>query len=323
MSSRAAGSLSRKRMEQLVRAVGSRSDDNAAQLEFTEYDWHDPHYFSGEQLVKLDDFARAAAQAMGERFSDFCRTRFDVIVSSITQHFAGEYFNDLAGDRRKDCLAVFGAAPDDPCGWIALPEQTANEWARRLLGDSDTEEDSSRTLSSLEESLLLDLVSALIEALSTSSATRDFRLAGGLVRGRPPLDLPDTEELCKISFDVKKTDSENSSPASLVMRCSELASVAGKILPPVDEFSDQDISGAILDHLREMTVTVTAQLDSTALTFEEVMSLQVNDLLLLDKTLEEPIELIVDGRRLFSGRPAKSVGKYAVVISAVSDSDTA
>lgn len=322
MSSRAAGSLSRKRMEQLIRAVGSRSDDNAAQSEFTEYDWHDPHYFSSEQLVKLDGFAQVAAQAMGARFSDFCRAEFDVIVSSITQHFAGEYFDDVSGDRQKDCLAVFGASPESPRGWIGMPEQTASDWTRRLLGDSGTEEDTSRTLSALEESLLLDLTSALIEAFSTCSAAYSFRPVGDLVKGRPPLDLPDTEELCKLSFEVRKADSEKGSPAYLVIPCSELASVAGKTLPPVNEFSDNDISRAILDHLREMTVTVTAQLDSTTLTFEEVMNLQVDDMLLLDKTLEEPIEMIVDGRELLSGRPAKSAGKYAVVITAVPDNDT-
>lgn len=53
------------------------------------------------------------------------------------------------------------------------------------------------------------------------------------------------------------------------------------------------------------------------------MNLQVNDMLLLDKSVDEPIELIVEGKAVFSGRPAKSGGKYAAVIGAMLDGDSA
>ncbi len=64
-----------------------------------------------------------------------------------------------------------------------------------------------------------------------------------------------------------------------------------------------------------LSVSVTAQLASTVLTFEEIMGLGVDDILLLDKRTNEPVELIVKGRTVFRGRPAKSDGRYAVVIT--------
>ncbi len=45
------------------------------------------------------------------------------------------------------------------------------------------------------------------------------------------------------------------------------------------------------------------------------MSLGVGDILLLDKKTDEPVELVVEDRVLFRGRPARSGGKYAVVIT--------
>ena len=48
---------------------------------------------------------------------------------------------------------------------------------------------------------------------------------------------------------------------------------------------------------------------------EEVMSLSVSDILLLDKKVDEPIQLIIEDRMLFRGRAAKSVGNYAAVIT--------
>jgi flagellar motor switch protein FliM len=129
--------------------------------------------------------------------------------------------------------------------------------------------------------------------------------------------------VCKISFDVKKTDSEDSLPAYFLLPCRELGPVVGRSFRDTGEFSSNEVSRAILDHLQEMTVAVTAQLDSTTLTFEEVMNLQVNDMLLLDKTVDESIDLIVDGRKLYKGRPAKSAGRYAVTISGMAVGDTA
>ena len=322
MSNRAANSLGRKRVEQLLRAVGSQPAEDAAQVEFAEYDWHDPHFFNGRQLAKLDGFARSAARAMATKFSDFCRSRHDVTITSITQHFAGEYLAEASQGEQSDCSVRFGPTPEHPCGLIGMREQTASAWARQLLGDSESGEESSSALSSLEESLLLDLTSALVEAFSRSNPAFSFCIAGDLVKGPLPIDVAATEEICRISFDVKKVDADEATVAYFLIPCRELAPAAGKTVPG-GEFSANEISAAILDNLQEVKVTVTAQLDSTKLTFEELVNLQVNDMLLLDKTVGEPIELIVEGKTLFSGRPAKSTGKYAVVVAAVLDGDAA
>jgi len=43
--------------------------------------------------------------------------------------------------------------------------------------------------------------------------------------------------------------------------------------------------------------------------------------LLLDKKVTDPIELITSGRTALLGRPVKSVGKYAVLITEVYKDD--
>ncbi|MHC4541393.1 MAG: FliM/FliN family flagellar motor switch protein, partial [Planctomycetota bacterium] len=123
------------------------------------------------------------------------------------------------------------------------------------------------------------------------------------------------EELCKISFDVKQTGSEDASRAYFLMTCEKLEPVVGTSTQPSAQFSTDDISKAILNHLQTMPVTVTAQFASAAVTFEEVMNLQVDDILLLDKKVDEPAELVIDGRTVCCGWPTKSMGKYAVTIT--------
>ena len=64
-----------------------------------------------------------------------------------------------------------------------------------------------------------------------------------------------------------------------------------------------------------MPISITAHLARTSLTIEEAMNLQVDDVLLLDKKTSESIELFVEGRTIFRGRPAKSEGKRAIIIT--------
>jgi flagellar motor switch protein FliM len=94
-----------------------------------------------------------------------------------------------------------------------------------------------------------------------------------------------------------------------------MESVVGKAEQAVGVFSADDISKAILGHMQQMPVFITAQLAATVFTLKEIMSLEVGDILLLDKKVNEPIELITSGRTALLGRPARLAGKYAVVIT--------
>lgn len=315
MSSAIVNNLSREKIKELLAAVGSEPTEDTTQIEATEHNWHQPHCFSSDQLKKLDSFTKKTAVAIAQKFADFYHSDFNVTIASTTQHFADEFLNQTSDGKQGDYYLAFGTDQDHPCGLISIPPQTATIWATQLLGESESEEDSGRDLSQLEESLLLDIISAIVEALSNSHDSYNFQPARSITRGQLPLELQGTEELCRITFRVEKADSENSSEAHFLILCDKLEPVVGKTAQIAGGFSAEDISKAILDHLQQMSISVTAQLASTVLTFEEVMSLQADDILLLDKRIDELVELIVEGRTIFRGRPAKSAGKYAVVVT--------
>lgn len=324
MSGGATNSLSKEKIQQLLMAVGSEPTEDITQVEAAEYNWHEPHYFNSKQLEKLDNFAQTAATAVAEKVSKFCRSELNVTIASTTQHFADEFLNQSSDSEQKDYCLSFGANQEQKCGLIGIPEQAALNWARQLLGDSDSEseKDPGRDLSQLEESLLLDLVSAIVEVFSGLDESFDFHSAKSIVKGQWPLGMEDTEELCKISFDVKKADSEKSSEIYFLILCSELEPVAGKTEQGSADFSAENVSKMIIEHLQEIPVLITGQLASAVFTFEEIMNLQADDILLLDKRVDQPVELIVDGRTVYYGRPAKSAGKYAVSIAATAFGDT-
>ena len=322
MSGSVTNSMSREKIEQLLMAVGSEPAEDITQVEATEYNWNEPHCFNSGQLVKLGNFTEAVAVAMAQKFSKFCRSEFNVTVTATTQHYVQEFLSTFSDSEQKDYYIPFGADQEQICGLISIPEQVALNWARQLLGDSESEKEPGGELPQLEESLLLDLVSALVEVFSGLDESLDLHSAKSIVKGQWPLEMEGTEELCKISFDVKKSDSEKSSEMYFLILCSELGPVAGKADRDYVDFSAEDISKMILGHLQEIPVLITGQLASAVFTFEEIMNLQADDILLLDKRVDQPVELIVDGRTVYYGRPAKSAGKYAVSIAATAFGDT-
>jgi len=321
MSGKAANNLSSQRINELLTAAHSAPKEEIPDTQAADYNWHEPHYFSSAQLLKLDDLVKKVALALTRKFAGFCRSEFNITIASTTQHFAEEFLKLRPDGQSRDHYLAFGTDPKHPYGLLGIPEETAVIWARQLLGDAESAKDLGKSLSQLERSLLLDLTSALVEAFSSACAIADVRPADDIVQGHWPLELNSIEEFCKISFVVKKAGSEGGSGAYFMMVSEKLEPAVGKSTYSSDRFSANDVSRAILNHLQTAPVPVTVRLASTMLTFEEIMNLQVDDILLLDRRVDEPVELIVDGRTVYYGWPVKSGEKYAVSIAPAPPAD--
>ena len=307
--------LTHSKIQQLLAAVGSAPTEDNSQIEAQEHNWSVPHFFSDTQLEKLSDFTEQLAGTIAEKFSDFCRTQFEVTTDSTAQCFADEYLNKPTDDKDINFYLPFGTNQENQFGLLAFPEETAVLWVKQLLGDNESEENTDRKLSQLERSLLLDLASTLIKALSGLYKNCDLQPARNIESGQCPLEMHGTEELCRISLNIKKSGTENNTTAYFLIPCGKLEPALGKTTKTKSEPTPEDISKMIFEHLEKTSVNVTVQLASVELNFEEMMDLQVNDIVLLDKKIDEPIELIVEGRTVCYGWPAQSAGMYAVTIS--------
>ena len=68
--------------------------------------------------------------------------------------------------------------------------------------------------------------------------------------------------------------------------------------------------------MHNVPIEVIARFNPASMALNDVMNLAVGDILLLDKKVDEPIELLLNNRPCLLGHPAASLGKYAVVIAA-------
>ena len=308
-----------------------------------EFNWRRPRCFSSEQLGNLESLTKKFATTLAEKFALFYNNTFDVTITSTTQHFAGELGREITGSKRNDYCLSFGLARENQCGFISVPQDTALSWVTDLLGDSSlrsaspekeavSDKDSSvqtnppqaksgqekaaTGLTQLEESLLLEIGTTIINALSlTLGLDNNFEQPKAITTAYVPMEIPQEQELCKITFSVRKNGSEKQCQAYLVISCDKLAPAVGKeyrIQKTENGISDSDI---IIHHLQQMPVSITAQLARTAISFEELMDIRSCDIVLLEKGVNEPVELMVQNKALFHGRLVKSDGQYAVLIT--------
>ncbi len=336
---------------QLLAAIGSQAEgkpSDVAQEEIADYDWRHPHCFSSSQLNRLNNFAKKIAEIMSGKFTQLYHRDFNVTVTSISQHFAGGFLDQvLRGGQKNYNLAFVPGSAGGGFGSIIIPEKTAIAWVKELLGEAEPAKDTDNSgsqqpdkpLSQLEESLLYDIASAIVDSLAISlrsteggSVDYDVRPAEAFVKDRLPIELQDIEEICVIVFGIEKVVAEGSqkgpahpaggSEVSFLIPCRRLTHhwpVVGKVVEPDKKLSNEDISKSILEHLQRMPITVTVQLGTAMLSFEQIMGLSTCDIFLLDKAYDEPVELVVEGRVVLRGRPAKLSGQHAIVITDLED----
>jgi flagellar motor switch protein FliM len=309
--------LSGEKVRQLLSVVGSSPTQESAQPEVAEYNWHQPHRFAGIQVKKLEEVAKKIIPVVVKKFGSLCHRDITAKTTSITEHFADEFIDKALSDEQDDYYLAFGAEERGSAGFVWIPLKTAFAWVRQLLGESEPEEDSGRDLSQLEESLLLDMAAIIVEGLCVALRNVKVKPVGPVVRGQLPMELRGTEELCKIALGFDNGQPENpegQTEASVVILCDELEPVVGTE-QSATRFDAEAVARAVLAHLQQTSVCVNGYLGSTTLTFEQIMDLGTGDVMLLNRRIDEPIELVLEGRPILRGRPAKSGGKYAVVIT--------
>ena len=311
MSKSARDKLTSDRIRQLIAAVGAKShEDTSSDIDAVDFDWRQPRYFNLEQCEKLQGFAETVAGECVEEFSRLYQADSSVSLISAKQCFLPEPDRE---PEEQGYYVPFGMGSQALVGFLFIPTRSALVWTGQILGSADAPEGTDRELSTLEESLLSDIASGLLQAFSRAYAKE--LTVHSVVSDRSAIDLKGSEELYEITFEAAKESQETAvTRGSFVVCCDKLDSIAGKAASSQAKVSDAQIANSILEHIHQVPVAVSVELGNAMIPFREVLGLQANDIILLDKKVTETIDVLIEDRGLFQGRPIQSGGNYAVVI---------
>jgi len=99
------------------------------------------------------------------------------------------------------------------------------------------------------------------------------------------------------------------------LTCDSLEGLAGAATGKAAPASAEAIRKALMAHLEQAPVTVRIRLGQSRVTISELMKLEAGDVLLLDKSVDQPAEVLVKDRLIMSGFPAACEGQYALQIT--------
>jgi len=314
--------LTREKLKQLLSAIGSRAKKDDEQPKCEPNDWRKPNCFNKNELELINSLTENTMNIIAEKFEDIAHRKFEASVTNAKQLFADDFLDEQQKEQQQNYYLAFGTEQNNYSAFVATPLPTAVQWVKLALGDSESDSEAkdqeNKNLSPLEESLLWDITSTVVQALSEAHPNDQFISDEKIASQQLPFVLQNTEQMFKIDFQIKEADADKPTNAYFLIPTGILKKLNEKADKSENIYSAKQISNAILKHLQKIPVTVTALLGNASLTLEEIMNLQNSDIILLDKKSNEPASLNINENEIFKCRMAKSKGKYAVIITGLS-----
>lgn len=298
----------------LLSARRARSAPRPAPANVQPFDFHAPHRFPPDALRRLREAAEVMARDLTATLSATLRGAFPIALVDIQEVYVHRLPSADAA-----CYLPLRIA-DRLAGYLLLPLETAVGWVTKLLGGlADVEVPPGRTLSTLETDLLLDITKKIIEAISRASTDN----GGPTITHTPKISLLPLElveegqiaDVCRIAFQRK--EGAKPLPFSLVI-FSELLEPLGGMARPTER-SLEEVQQDMLEHVQTVAMELNVRLATVPVSMRDLVALEPGDVILLPKPMDEPIDVIVCGKAIMTGRPVQYKGWYGLQICRVKE----
>jgi flagellar motor switch/type III secretory pathway protein FliN len=315
-----ATTLDRTNLTHLIEAVGSVPSD-LVQPEFSVYDWKACRVFAGDAWAQLSEAAGGLAKAYAAVFADVCQGDVEATVASMSQRYASEVVKDFgASDNAGYFLPIRSEPGADVCGFLAIPPETAREWGKFLLGETaeKVSEAESEPLSELEETLIYGTSKVLVDKVRLMDASLDVTASDEFAMDQLPVKWPGTESLLSVTIGIKPPEADATHEVTLVLPCYLFGPLVGwdpQEKTQAEGLETIDCSEAIMASIHRVTVPLTPLLGTASLKLTELMSLRVDDVLVLDQPAHQMIDIHFANRTAFRGVPGKQQRQQCVLIT--------
>ena len=296
--------------------------DESQQIESTDFDWTHPHHFSIESLTILNFLAKKIEEKVTDILDTLCQGPFIVTLKENTQHFASFLAAEVPTSQQNHYfLPLITEDESHHCGFVSFPIDTAYILVALMLREVEQIKSEDRRLSGLEDSILVDIISALIEGLAnilTKRGAPAVVTAKTFAKGVWPVEFEGLEDLTSMTYSVKGSTGEFEFTFTLLSTILDPA--VGVELDPDADQRMQQLTKTIMASVNKVPIEVKARMCTASIELDDVMNLRPGDLLLLERKIAEPLEVLLNDQKCFKAYPATLAGKYALVITPPEDS---
>jgi flagellar motor switch protein FliM len=309
----ASDNITNNLIKKLLKSAGEKPAQQT-NLDTAEYDWNQCRYFNKLQMNKIDAFAQQSAKSIAEKLSTSFNTNCNASVENAAQIYASQC-NQHCNSSEKDYNLIFNKNENDFAGLITLPHLSAAALVALLLDDTESENLDEKKLSGLEETFLSDIAENFVTAIRNYHPNCNFTSKAKISNDPLFLDISAGEPMTCITLKIQKENQTQHITAHILIRCRQLHDIAEKQQQNIKPASPQDIEKAVLNSIANVNLQADVKLDSIKLTFKQIMTLEPDDVIVLNKKVSQGADIIIQNQTMFNAQLAKKEGSKAVVIT--------
>jgi flagellar motor switch protein FliM len=289
------------------------------------YDFKRPDRFSKDQLRMLEMMHEAFARNFGTMLSAFIRTVAEIEVVSVRQSSYGEYVNGLANPT---ALTVFSFEPLRGNCMLEINPTIIFPIIDRVLGGPGNPMAKERELTDIEQVVVGKLAVKALDSLR-DSWDRVARVTPEIVNKETNpqfVQLVAPSEMCLvIKFNLKVKDHKGI--MTICFPYMVLETVIQKLSTQKWFISNSGGSSpetreTLKGRLQTTLVPVSVQVGTTVLTASQILALKPGDVIPMGKGVNSQMDVFVEDKRKFGGRPGIHSKRKAIMITNVYADET-
>ncbi len=312
--------LSQNEIDTLLNVVASpqASMVNSKDLNVEKYDFTLPSRVPRDHIRSLRTLHNSYAQSLSSAFSISLHTAVEVTCIHIEQLSYGEYLSSLLDP---SCIGVFVMNPMKGYGVIELNPMLIFPIIDRLLGGSGSARFYNRVFTAIEEMIITQVMEKALNILQ-SAWQRNIKLDIVLERmeNNPQFiqAAATSDPVILIMFDVMMGDVH-----SMMSLCFPFLTIQQALISLrheeyttlVDAETMESCREIMHAHMLNLDVSVSALYKPSRVTLNELMELQEGDIIKLPDTSKDEVQILVNGKIKYSGKPGMANNRRAVQIN--------
>ncbi len=322
-----AEALSQSQIDELLSKMRSGAVEKTAPepiQKIKEYDFSSPKKFTKDQLKSLNNLYENYSRMLSSYLTSILRSTCEVTISQIEEQRYYEFTNALPDST---LIGIFAFTPEESAyseSTMMIEFSTAFGYLLidRLMGGSGAPMAPDRDYTEIELSLL-NLVMERITFYLQEAWSSFFPLLARFVtietNGRFVQTFAPQDVVVIISFEID--DESYKSTANICMPAENLEELISSLsVKYVHSSKKQDAQrekqrrDRLFDYLKQSDLNLEAHLDDCLMSLGEIANLQVNDVIVINKKIDEDISVIVEGIPYFKARLGKMDSKMTLRI---------
>ena len=318
-----AEALSQSQIDELLQRMKSGAPvESEPEERIKVYNFASPKKFTKDQLKSLNNFLETFARIVSSYFTNALHSICEVTVSQLEEQRYFEFNNAIPDST---LVGIIGFEPENSSFGettllLEFPTSFGYMLIDRLMGGSGEPTILQRDFTEIEIALLDHVMQKVSKTMKDAWQTyfpleTDFKAIqtnGRLIQAFSPQDI-----VLIVSFDIKEEFYEGT--ANLCMPADKFEEVIGNLSQKYsqgtrqqDQDKEQKKQELLMDYLKKSDLNIEAYLDRCTMSFEEVTDLRVNDVLMLNKRIDDDIEVHIEGMPWYSARMGESNNKKAI-----------